>query len=89
MATHKSAIKRARQNDKRRERNRALRTALRSALKSFRALLATKDAKAAEGAYVEVQRRIDKAHTKGVIHANAAARYKSRLAAQLKKLKAA
>ena len=89
MANHKSAIKRARQNEVRRDRNRAHRTALRTALKTFRALLAAKDAKAAEGAYAEVQKRIDKAHTKGVIHANAAARYKSRLAAQLKKLKAA
>jgi len=89
MANHKSAIKRARQNIKHRERNRAHRTALRSALKAFRTLLAAKDAKGAEGAYVEVQKRIDKAHTKGVIHANAAARYKSRLSAQLKKLKAA
>ena len=89
MATHKSAIKRARQSLKQRDRNRALRTALRSALKKYRELLAAKDAKAAEGAYVDVQKRIDKAHTKGVIHANAAARYKSRLAAQLRKLKAA
>lgn len=89
MATHKSAIKRAKQSEKRRDRNRAHRTALRTALRTFRALLHAKDAKAAEGAYVEVQRRIDKARTKGVIHANAAARYKSRLAAQLKKLKAA
>lgn len=89
MANHKSAQKRARQNIKLRERNRALRTTLRTALKTYRALLAAKDAKAAETAYVEVQKRIDKAHTKGVIHANAAARYKSRLAAQLKKLQAA
>jgi small subunit ribosomal protein S20 len=89
MANHKSAIKRARQNVKLRERNRALRTELRSALKKYRALLAAKDAAGAEGAYVDVQKRIDKAHTKGVIHANAAARYKSRLATQLKKLKAA
>jgi small subunit ribosomal protein S20 len=89
MANHKSAIKRARQNVVRNERNRAVRTELRSALKKYRTLLAAKDAKGAEGAYVDVQKRIDKAHTKGVIHANAAARYKSRLAAQLKKLKAA
>ena len=89
MANHKSAIKRARQNLVRNERNRALRTTLRTALKTYRAMLAAKDTKGADAAYVEVQKRIDKAHTKGVIHANAAARYKSRLAAQLKKLKAA
>ncbi|MFI5399951.1 MAG: 30S ribosomal protein S20 [SAR324 cluster bacterium] len=89
MIIHKSALKRARQSLKRRDRNRALRTALRTALKKYRELLATRDAKAAEEAYVEVQRRIDKARTQGVIHANAAARYKSRLHAQMRKLKVA
>jgi small subunit ribosomal protein S20 len=89
MASHKSAIKRARQSLKHRERNRALRTALRTALKKYREMLEGKDTKAAEGAYVEVQKRIDKACTKGVIHANAAARYKSRLSAALKKMQAA
>jgi len=89
MAVHKSALKRARQSLKRRDRNRALRTALRTALKKYRELLASGDAKAAQAAYVEVQRRIDKARTQGVIHANAAARYKSRLHAQMKKLQAA
>ncbi len=36
MANHKSALKRARQNEKRNARNRAGRSTLRSAVKSFR-----------------------------------------------------
>jgi small subunit ribosomal protein S20 len=89
MATHKSAIKRAAQNIKRNARNRAVRSALRTTLKKFRTLLEAKDAAGAEGAFVRVQQTIDKARTKGVLHKNTAARYKSRLAAALKKVKAA
>lgn len=89
MATHKSAIKRAAQNERRNARNRALRSELRTAIKKFRTLAAGKDAKAAEAAYPAVQKTIDKMETKGILHKNTAARYKSRLAAALKKTKAA
>jgi small subunit ribosomal protein S20 len=89
MAHHKSALKRARQNIKRRERNRAGRSTLRTALKSFRSLLSAKKTDEAAKGYVGVQRVIDKAVSKGLIHKNAAARYKSRLAAALRKLQAA
>lgn len=89
MATHKSAMKRAAQNRKRNARNRALRSELRTAIKKFRALTAGKDAAAAQTAYPAVQRIIDKMHSKGILHRNAAARYKSRLAAALKKTQAA
>jgi len=85
MATHKSAIKRAKQNVRRNERNRALRSELRTAIKKFRALAGGTDEKAAAAAYPAVQRVIDKMQTKGILHRNAAQRYKSRLAAALKK----
>ena len=89
MATHRSAVKRNRQATQRNVRNRALRSAFRTALKKYRSLLANKDAAGAANAYTQVQRTIDRACTKGIIHRNAAARYKSRLAAQLKKVQAA
>lgn len=89
MANHKSALKRARQNEKRRARNRHHRSTLRTAIKKFRTLLAGKDAEAAQQGYAAVQQVIDKAVTKGIIHRNAADRYKSRLAGALKKLQAA
>jgi small subunit ribosomal protein S20 len=89
MAHHASALKRARQNEKRRLRNRHQRSTLRTALKKFRTLLSGKDNAAAQLGYPSVQQAIDKAVTKGLIHRNAAARYKSRLAAALKKLQAA
>lgn len=89
MAHHSSAIKRARQNEKRRARNRHQRSTLRTALKKYHDLLNAKDREAADKGYSMVQRAIDKAVTKGIIHRNAAARYKSRLAAALRKLQAA
>jgi small subunit ribosomal protein S20 len=89
MAHHLSAIKRARQNEKRRARNRHHRSALRTELKKYRALLEAKNGAEAAKEYVSVQKAIDKAVGKGLIHRNAAARYKSRLAAALKKLQAA
>jgi len=79
VANTKSAIKRIRQNDRRRLRNRAVRSQLRTAVKV---------ARATEGAELrttveEAIRSLDKAVTKGVIHRNTAARKKSALARRL------
>ena len=52
----------------------------------FRESLAAKDKKAAEAKYRETVAFIDKAIHKGALHANTAARYKSRLAARLNSL---
>lgn len=89
MAHHKSAKKRARQNIKRRARNRHQRSTLRTAMKNYRELLEAKDVESAEKSYSTIQKVLDKAVTKGVMHKNTAARQKSRLAAGLKKIKAA
>ena len=76
MANIKSAIKRVKQTAKRQLRNRGMRSHLRTAVKQYRDVEdAKKNEKIAE-AYSE----IDRARKKGVIHKNAAARYKSRLA---------
>lgn len=80
MANHASALKRARQNIKRNARNRALRSTLRSTLKKFRTLAAGTDKKAAAAELSAAHATIDKMVTKGVLHKNAAARHKSRLA---------
>ncbi len=79
MANTKSAVKRIRQNERRRVRNRAVRSQVRSALK---------EARAAQGAeqrtsIADAIRALDKAVTKGVIHRNTAARKKSALARRL------
>jgi small subunit ribosomal protein S20 len=79
----KSALKANRQNIKRNEANRALRSRLRTGLKAIRKALDTKDMDGARGQMQGVQSLVDKMATKGIIHRNTAARYKSRLVARL------
>ncbi len=83
MANHFSALKRARQTEKRTAVNRANTSRLRSALRKFRTTLTSGDAAAAKAAYGETVSAIDKAVQKGIIHKNTASRYKSRLSARL------
>lgn len=79
MAHHKSAKKRIRQTIKRRERNRALRSTLRTEIKKYKSLLEENELDQAQESYPAVQKAIDKAVTKGILHYKTAARYKSRL----------
>jgi small subunit ribosomal protein S20 len=65
---------------KRRLRNRAVRSASRTVAKKAEAAIAAGDPEAAREAARSVQGNLDRAAKKGVIHANAAARRKSRLA---------
>ena len=83
MANHFSALKRARQTDKKTAVNRANKSRLRSSLRKFRESLAANDKQASQAAYRGTVSAIDKAVQKGVIHKNTASRYKSRLAARL------
>jgi small subunit ribosomal protein S20 len=82
MANIKSAEKRMRQSDRRQKRNRGVRSRLRHTVKGFRE---AEDKEKPKRLPATVS-QIDRARKKGVIHRNAAARYKSRLA---KKAKAA
>ena len=79
MPNHKSAEKRMRQTEKRRVINRNNRGRLRTGVKGLRAALEGGDAKQAAELLPETISLIDKAVQKGVLHRNAAARYKSRL----------
>ncbi len=83
MATHASALKAHRQSLKNREHNRQFRSRLRGALKSVRAAIDGNDVAAAKTALRETVSLIDKMTSKGVIHRNAASRYKSRLTMRL------
>jgi small subunit ribosomal protein S20 len=78
MPNHKSAEKRVRQNEKRRDINRGNRGRLRTGIKKLRAALEAGDGTAQTLLPTTVS-LIDKAVQKGVLHRNAAARYKSRL----------
>jgi len=87
MANHFSALKRARQTEKRTARNRANMSQMRSALRIMRESLAKADKAAAEQTYRQTVSALDKAIQKGVLHENTASRYKSRLSARLNALK--
>jgi small subunit ribosomal protein S20 len=83
VATHASALKAHRQSLKNREHNRQFRSRLRSALKSVRAAIDGNDLPGAKKALNQTISLIDKMASKGIIHRNAAGRYKSRLTTRL------
>ena len=79
MANHKSALKRVRQNAKRNEINRGNRSKVRTQIKKLRAAIAGHDKSASGELLSPTVSIIDKAVSKGIIHKNTGARYKSRL----------
>lgn len=79
MPNHKSAEKRVRQNEKRRLINRSHRSKVRTYIKRLRAALDSNKGEDVQTVLPEVISVIDKSVQKGVMHKNAAARYKSRL----------
>ena len=83
MANIKSAIKRNKQNEKRRLRNRVYRGSARTFVARARVALARQDLETAESATMAAVSALDKAAQKGVIHKNNAARRKSRLMKRL------
>ena len=83
MANIKSAIKRNKQNEKRRVRNRVYRGSARSFIKKARVAIETGDQTAAETAVRDAVSALDKAAQKGVLHKNNASRRKSRLMKRL------
>ncbi len=84
MANHFSALKRARQTEKKTAVNRANKSRLRTALRGLKTALETGDKAAADQNYRATVSALDKSVQKGAIHKNTASRYKSRLAARLK-----
>lgn len=79
MANIRSAIKRMRQNEKRRLRNRRMRSRTRTFVRKANALIASGDKAEAETSVQAAVRELDKSAQKGIIHPNNAARRKSRL----------
>ncbi|GAA4858576.1 30S ribosomal protein S20 [Paenibacillus vulneris] len=88
MPNIKSAIKRVKVSEKRRLRNASHKSALRTAVKSFETAAASNNVETAKAALIAASKKLDKAATKGLIHKNAAARKKSRLAKKLNAISA-
>ena len=86
MANIKSQIKRIRTNDAANERNKAVKSALKTAVRKAREAVAAGNKADAVQAVAAAGQILDKAVSKGVIHANQAANKKSALAKQAAKL---
>jgi small subunit ribosomal protein S20 len=83
VASHVSALKAHRQSLKNRERNRQYRSRLRNALRDIRSAVDQDNLTAAKSALKQTISLIDKMTSKGIIHRNAAGRYKSRISARV------
>ena len=88
MPNHKSAEKRVRQTERRNEVNRRNRSRLRTEIKKLRTSITGKDAETSQAVLPTTVSMIDKMVAKGVLHRNAAARYKSRLTRHVTNLSA-
>lgn len=79
MANSKAAEKRIRQSEKNRQRNRYHRSRMRTAIKQLRTSIEAGETKEAQERLPATLSLIDHTVSRGVVHENTAARYKSRL----------
>ncbi len=80
MANIKSQLKRIKTNEKARLRNKGVKSSLRTSVRKFREAADAGDRDTAGALLQEASRQLDKAASKGVIHANQAANRKSAMA---------
>ena len=86
MANSAGSKKRARQAVKRNKHNSQIRAKVRTFVKKVIAAIDSGDKKEATSGFTEMQKNVDQAVSKGLIHKNQAARKKSRLISQIKAL---
>ncbi|AZI58424.1 30S ribosomal protein S20 [Nakamurella antarctica] len=86
MANIKSQIKRNKTNEKARLRNKSVKSALKTAVRRFRSAAEAGDKDQAQQELLVASRSLDKAVSKGVIHANQAANRKSSMALRVNSL---
>jgi small subunit ribosomal protein S20 len=86
VANIKSQIKRITTNEKARQRNLAIRSSVKTAIRRFRDAADSGDKAKAVEAQRDAAKKLDKAVTKGVIHANQAANKKSAIAKRVNSL---
>jgi small subunit ribosomal protein S20 len=88
MPNTKSAKKRHRQSLVRRARNRAAKSTIKTEVRKVREAIAAGDLATAASEYRLAAKTVDRAAAAGIVHANLAARVKSRLSAAIKGAKA-
>ena len=87
MPNIKSAIKRVKVNEQKRANNIAAKSSMRTAVKNAEVAIAN-NGENAKDALLAASTKLDKAASKGLIHKNAAARKKTRIAKRLNSLNA-
>lgn len=87
MPNTPSAKKRMRQDEVRRARNRSTKAGLRSQLRKVREAITAKDIEKSQTEFRTLVKKLDRAASRNVIHANRAARTKSRVSSAVKALK--
>lgn len=83
MPNTKSAYKRLKQDRKKHLRNKSAKSALKTKIKQFRELVKSKKPEKAKEIMKEIEKMLDKAECKGILHRNKARRTKSRLMKKL------
>ena len=86
MANSAGSKKRARQAVKRNKHNSQIRAKVRTFIKKVSYAIDAGDKKEATSGFTEMQKNVDQAVSKGLMHKNQAARKKSRIIAQIKSL---
>lgn len=86
VANIKSQLKRIKTNEKARQRNKSVKSALKTAIRRFREAVEAGDKEKATELSRTASRALDKAASKGVIHANSAANKKSAIALRANKV---
>ena len=89
MATHKSAIKRQKQAEKKNLVNRSVKSTLKTLAKKVEQAADAKNADAAKEAMVKAMKAYDKAASQGIVHKNTASRKISRLSSRVSKVTSA
>ena len=84
MPNTKSAKKRHRQSLVRRQRNRAAKSVIKSQVRKLREAIGAGEVETAAAEFRLTAKKLDQTAARGIIHANVAARLKSRLSAALK-----
>ena len=89
MATHKSAIKRQKQAEKKHEINKSVKSMLKTLAKKVEQAIEAKNADVAKDAMVKAMKAYDKAASQGILHKSTASRKISRLSTKVSKISVA
>ncbi len=89
MATHKSAIKRQKQAEKRHLINKSVKSALKTLAKKVEQAVEAKNADVAKESLIKAMKAYDKAVSQGILHKTTSSRKISRLSTKVSRISAA